>query len=242
MGLKVDGQVQETSTPCQLKSIEIAEIKQRLIHILHDFPYDTVNLETDTHITDLLDLIKDELDIDHSAVLVSKDNLMEALSCKKCSTEKQEPANHHLNPAQTALSYFDLVAQEQERKKALQYQKFQQINQDLEALAQAMALFQTSAAGDKVDFSSNEEAKAIIDSVKQKWGLPQGSNPYIWDNKNQVVSFLTQKQKELTHRSQEVMVYLQEGANQLKSMVDATKEMLKLDSDLREYINRKTGS
>lgn len=242
MDLKVTGLMPKETTPSELKSVEIAEIKQRLIHILNDFPYQNVNLETDTHITDLLNLIQDDIDFDSASTLVSKDKLLEALLCEKCSTEKQEPVNTHLNPAQNALSYFDLVAQNQEQKKVDYYKRLKDINFDLDQLSQAMTLFQTNAQGDKIDLSSHEQGKAFIDIIKQKWGLPPGSSAYTWDNKNEVISFLTQKQKELTHKSQEVMLNLQTTADQLKSMADATKEMLKTDDDLRAYINRKTGS
>jgi prefoldin subunit 5 len=240
MTLKIDSQFQSLMAQKHDSNVDVAQVKRQLIEMLNDFPYESVNLETDHHITEALDLIQDDIDFDRSSVIVSKDKLIEALLCEKCATEKQEPLKNHMNPAMSALSYFDLVAQNKEREKAAQFQKFQEISSDLDKLSQAMSVFQTSSNGEKIDLSANPNAKAIIDSVRQKWGLPQGSGPYAWDNKNDVIAFLTQKQKELTHRSQEVMLNLQHHADQLKSMVDATKEMIKANNDLCEYINRKT--
>lgn len=242
MTLKIETQATPSPIADSQKKKELEQIKQQLMAVLNDFPYDTINLEKDTHITEILDLIQDDISFDCSSVIISKDKLIEALLCKKCASEKQESINYDLNPALKTLSYFDLVAKNQEQIKAKQYQKFQEISSDLDLLAQGMSLFQTQSSGEKIDFSSNEKAKTLIDSIKSKWGLPVGTSPYAWDNKNDVISFLTQKQKELTHRSQEVMLNLQHCADQLKSMVDATKEMIKANSDLCEYINRKTNA
>lgn len=237
---KIDSQTQSFFAPKQKEAIDITALKMQLVDMLKDFPYDTVNLETDSHIIDVLDLIKDDVEIDRSSVIISKDKLIEALLSDKCDVKKQEPTENNLNPAMNTLSMFNLVSQNQEKSKAQQYQKFQEISADLDNLSQTMSLFQTQSSGDRIDFSSNDQAKSIIDKVRIKWGLPPGSSPYAWDNKQDVISFITQKQKELTHRSQEVMLNLQHCADQLKSMVDATKEILKLNNDLIEYINRKT--
>lgn len=237
---KIDSQTQSVFAPKPKEAVDIAALKLQLVDMLKDFPYDTVNLETDSHIIDVLDLIKDDVEIDRSSVIISKDKLIEALLSDKCDVKKQEPTDNNLNPAMSTLSMFNLVSQNQEKSKAQQYQKFQEISADLDTLSQAMSVFQTQSNGDRIDLSSNDQAKAIIDKVRSKWGLPPGTSPYSWDNKHDVVAFITQKQKELTHRSQEVMLNLQHCADQLKSMVDATKEILKLNNDLIEYINRKT--
>lgn len=237
MSFKIDSHSPEKSAFGRESSLDLESTKQKLLSLLNDFPYETIHLEKDTEIRELLELIQDKIDIDLSQTLVKKQDVID-----KINEKKQEPVSSFHNPAVSVLSYFDLASKIQEKKKMEQFEKLQEINNHMDLLGKLLSLAQTESSGENIDFQNNKEAQVIIDQIQEKFGLPQTKKPYVWENKQELMSYLNQKIKEQTHKSSESMVHLQHQADQLKSMVDITKEILKSDSELKEYIIRKTQS
>ena len=212
------------------------EAKALLEQMLHDFPYESINLEKDIEFTELLKLLEKELKLDLDRTLIPKSEIL-----NKLNEEYKLPPKFY-NPAQDVCHYFDLVSKNQEAKKLEHFESLQKINKDLELLGKALSFFQISSSLDKVDFSTNDEAKIVIEQVRALCGFPETKLPYVFENKTEVCTFLNQKIKELTHRSSETMLHLQHGADQLKAMVDITKSMIEEDSKLKDYIIRKNMS
>jgi len=236
MSFKIDTQMIDHLHDSKLDDLDIAETKKILLEALNDFPYDNVNLEKDDYLASLIYSLKNELKINLDCTLISKASLIEEL------TQKESRPKGYLNPAKDVCSYFDLVSRKQNEKKQKHYDDLSSINKDLESLGRALSVFQTASITDECDFSKDKEKQIILDQIKQKFGLPPETSPYVWSNKNEVTAFLNQKIKELTHRSSEVMLHLQHDADQLKSMVDITKNILDDDAKLKDYIIRKSQS
>ncbi len=193
-------------------------LKQGLIALIESWPYESINLEQDTQFSDLIDQIQD-LELDPSQNLISKAELLAKLQ------PSLQPAPF-LNPAKAVLSYFDLVAGVQENKKLEQFSTLQTINQDLELLSKILGEFQSASTTDRVDLSKKADIQQLIDTASKKFGFPSQSQPYVWEDKNQVIAFLNQKTKEQMHRSSEAMLHFQHQTDLMKTMRDTTQEML----------------
>lgn len=237
MVFKLDGLSQETTKSPLSCCIDKKALIQDLLDKLHQIPYEFLSTDHDQDILEVASKLKDDLEIDFSAPLISTKDLKAALiKASENSSIKQPP---FLNPAMSVCNLFDLASKMQESKKKEHFTDLQNINTDLDLLSKCLGAFQTQKAGKPIDFSTSADIKELIDQVKTKWGFPEGTSCYTWENKNEVTSFLTQKTKELTHRSSETMLHLQHQADQLKSMVDITKNMLDEDAKLKETILRK---
>lgn len=231
--------IKPSSSPERLHQVlDKKAIRADLLQKLDLLPYQNLSFEHDRDLLDLARYFEDEIDLDLSAPLISKKDLKAALIQAEEKPAIKQPS--FLNPAHEVCNLFNLAASIQDKKKKEHFSSLQSINQDLDLISKVLGAFQTCKDDQKVDFSQNEEMKALISEVKSKWGFPESDKPFVWENKNQVTAFLTQKTKEMTHRSSESMLHLQHQADLMKTMADITKNMLDEDAKLKATIINKT--
>jgi len=235
MNFKIDSQMCEKISPHESSSPEIKQLKIQLKNLLADFPYSHINLEKDHDFFELIEPLQEELKIDLSQTLISKQSLLAALEEKKLINEP------FLNPATDVLNLFDIASRLGESKKKAQFEALQSINSELDLLGKVLAAFQCSSLDETIDLNQRPDILSLIDHIKAKHGFPLSTKSNIWSNKQEVTAFLNQKIKELTHRSSEAMLHLQHQADQLKSMVDVTKIMIEEDSEFKKSTIRKSG-
>jgi hypothetical protein len=235
MNCKIESPSYKDQILTQSDPQEVLKIKQDLLKKLEDFPYENIHLENDQELAELIYTLGEEIGIDLNSSLVSKNELIEKIN--KSINPEPKP---FLNPAVSVCNLFELASTLQESKKAEHFKSLQAINADLDLLGALVGHFQNSSLDQKVDFNQNSDIKILIDKAQTKFGFPISSKPYVWENKQEVISFLTQKTKELTHRSQETMLHLQHSADKLKSMVDITKNILDEDAKLKDTIIKRS--
>jgi hypothetical protein len=220
-------------------------IAYEILGLLNNFPYSQINPETDVDITDRLSLINDELQIDLNQSLISKEWLVQKLhafltpaSELKSATPSTSILSH--NPVMDVFGHYNRVSEALEKKKKEQFDHLNSLNNDLKELGDLIGDFQSGSSTNHIDFSASPEIKVRIDNIEKKWKFPKSTKPYVWENKNDVITFLTKTAEERRHRFQETMTRLQSIADESKSMTDIMRAIIEKNDELNSYIIRKT--
>lgn len=220
---------------------KLCEKASELLAHLLDFPYPYIHLKKDIELSEKITELKEELDISILEERIEKKILIEKLSSlidKQSIDDKKE--NKFLDPAKSVLTLFDLVSKKQEAKKQEHFEKLQQINEELSKINQLIGIVHVQFKEGRVDLSKNSEAIQIIDAITTKYGMVEQKTPYIFENRNDLMAYLNQKAKEISNKTSEQMMFLQQGVDQLKSCTDITREMIKQDHDTKKHMLSKS--
>jgi hypothetical protein len=219
----------------------LSEKVSELLAMLSDFPNSYVHLSKDGKLSEKIDEIKTELDISPLEERIEKKILIEKLSSllgKETIDYKKD--NNFLDPSRSVLNLFDLVSKKQEAKKKEHFEKLQGINEELAKINQLIGIVHVQSKEGRVDLSKMEDATKLIDEITAKYGMVDQKTPYVFENRNDLIAYLNQKAKEISNKTSEEMMFLQQGVDQLKSFVDITREIVKQDSETKKHILSKS--
>ena len=232
----LDPKIQEISEEKKLQ-----DQVQALLELLECFPSPFVHLQKDGKISEKIEELRGPLDISPLEERIEKKILIEKLQAligKQSPEDKKDKG--FLDPSRSVLNLFDLVSKKQEAKKKEHFDNLNSINQELAKINKLLGIIHVESKDGRLDLSLHEEAKALIDEIEAKYGMVQSSKPYVYENRNDGIAYLNQKAKEISSKTSEEMMFLQQGVDQLKSFVDITREILKQDHETKKHILSKS--